>query len=413
MQITIHRGTHQIGGSVIELSHDGERILLDAGLPLDASTPNASRLPETLDPNGLAAILLSHAHPDHYGLIEQIPETVPVYMTDGTSKALLASSLFAGTRSLKRERQRTVRNGETLQIGPYSVTSLNVDHSAFDAVAYSIRCEDKHLLYTGDLRTHGRKPGMLQKLKSFCKEHPIDLLVTEGTRIGQECSKSTKESEVESEMRQIYTEAPGLVLNWFSPLNLDRWVSAFRALNPKRFFLHDLYTEFVHYLIKSQVPSIPLERESQRLRVYCPPNQRKKLNYKGIEGFIQRTKAHLEFDLNEAINPAERCVMLFRPSMFKQEFRDGFPKGTELIVSLWRGYTEADDFKQVEAAIESCGGRIHYVHASGHIYPEDLIKLIEEINPKQIIPVHTEHPESFLAEFPQTVLLQDGESFGF
>jgi ribonuclease J len=299
------------------------------------------------------------------------------------------------------------------QIGSFTITALPVDHSAFDAVAYSIQCEGKHLLYTGDLRAHGRKPGMLRQLKSFCKEHPVDLLVTEGTRIGQTPTPSTKETEVESQMRQIYADAPGLVLNWFSPLNLDRWVSAFRALDHGRYFLHDLYTEFVHYLIKSQVPSIPLERESQRLRVYCPPSQRKKLHYKGIEGFIQRTKTCLEFDLTEAINPAERCVMLFRPSMFKHEFRDGFPKGTELIVSLWPGYTESEDFKQVKAAIESNGGKIHNAHASGHIYPEDLTALIKEINPEKIIPVHTEHPQDFLKKFPQTILLQDGESFHF
>ena len=34
MNITIHRGTHEIGGTIIELQSDGTRILLDAGYPL-------------------------------------------------------------------------------------------------------------------------------------------------------------------------------------------------------------------------------------------------------------------------------------------------------------------------------------------------------------------------------------------
>jgi ribonuclease J len=214
-------------------------------------------------------------------------------------------------------------------------------------------------------------------------------------------------------MREIYAGAPGLVLNWFSPLNIDRWVSAFRALGERRYFVHDLYTEFTHYLIKSQVPAIPLERESQRLRVYCPPNQSNKLKYSGIQKFIERTKTELLLDLQEAIQPHEQCVMLFRPSMLKLNFNGEFPEDTELIVSLWRGYTEAEDFKQVEAAIECCGGKMHFVHASGHIYPKDLIKLIQEINPKKLIPVHTEHPKAFLEKFTQTHLLNDGERLQF
>ena len=35
--LTVHRGTRQIGGSCIEIAHpEGDRIVLDAGRPLDA-----------------------------------------------------------------------------------------------------------------------------------------------------------------------------------------------------------------------------------------------------------------------------------------------------------------------------------------------------------------------------------------
>ena len=34
MHIIIHRGTHTIGGSCIEIASDGHRIILDLGLPL-------------------------------------------------------------------------------------------------------------------------------------------------------------------------------------------------------------------------------------------------------------------------------------------------------------------------------------------------------------------------------------------
>ncbi len=34
MRITIHRGTHEIGGNCIEVTTDNSRIILDVGMPL-------------------------------------------------------------------------------------------------------------------------------------------------------------------------------------------------------------------------------------------------------------------------------------------------------------------------------------------------------------------------------------------
>ena len=36
MKVCIHRGTHQIGGTCVEIESQGKRIVLDVGLPLDA-----------------------------------------------------------------------------------------------------------------------------------------------------------------------------------------------------------------------------------------------------------------------------------------------------------------------------------------------------------------------------------------
>jgi ribonuclease J len=235
-------------------------------------------------------------------------------------------------------------------------------------------------------------------------------MVTEGTRISDPSKDSLSEADVESKFRDIYTNADGLVLNWFSPLNVDRWVSAYRALGKNRCFVHDLYTEFLHYLIKRQIPSIPLEQEAKNLRVFCPPNQVKRLEYKGIRKFVEKTRLEIEFDLTPAIHPPKERAMLFRPSMLNSVFHGAFSGNTELIVSLWPGYTRNEIFETVEKAIHHCGGKVHYVHASGHIYAKDLIGLIQDINPKKLIPVHTEHPESFLDEFPQAHLAHDGEA---
>ena len=35
MKLVIHRGTHEVGGTCIELTHEDTTILLDVDLPLD------------------------------------------------------------------------------------------------------------------------------------------------------------------------------------------------------------------------------------------------------------------------------------------------------------------------------------------------------------------------------------------
>ena len=41
MRLKIHRGSHEIGGSCVELEAQGQSILLDLGLPLDAADDQA------------------------------------------------------------------------------------------------------------------------------------------------------------------------------------------------------------------------------------------------------------------------------------------------------------------------------------------------------------------------------------
>ena len=50
LTLTVHRGTRQIGGSCIEIAHpDGDRLILDAGRPLDAPEGATGLLPTSLD----------------------------------------------------------------------------------------------------------------------------------------------------------------------------------------------------------------------------------------------------------------------------------------------------------------------------------------------------------------------------
>ena len=200
MKLIIHRGSKQIGGSCIEVSTAKTRVILDVGAPLEYPAQLLQRsqsqrkrpadlpaVPGLFDDGAkVDGVLLSHAHGDHTGMLEWVNADTPIYLSKGTSKMLLASSIFAGQAKLDRKRQRILDPNTPKQIGDITVTALPVDHSAFDSMALLIEADGKRLLYSGDLRMHGRKPGMAREIFRIAKEKPIDLLLMEGTNL-REC----------------------------------------------------------------------------------------------------------------------------------------------------------------------------------------------------------------------------------
>jgi len=98
VRVRIHRGTREIGGTCIELESAGSRILLDLGLPLDAADLASTPLPDVEGLReggaGLLAIVLSHGHRDHWGLIPKVNPEIPLVMGKATESIIRAAADF-------------------------------------------------------------------------------------------------------------------------------------------------------------------------------------------------------------------------------------------------------------------------------------------------------------------------------
>ena len=208
MRLAIHRGTHEIGGSCVELRSDSgkTRIVIDVGMPLVSSSgtpfewrhyedlPQEQLLGQNILPavDGLyshqepsvAAVILSHAHQDHYGFFRFIHPDIPLYMSVGTKSLVEVSNLFLAT-DVKLDQARTFEMWQPFRVGEFTIVPYLMDHSAPDAAAFLVEADRQRLFYTGDFRGHGRKRMLLEKLL----ENPIfsiDCLVMEGSMIGRE-----------------------------------------------------------------------------------------------------------------------------------------------------------------------------------------------------------------------------------
>ncbi len=374
-------------------------------MPLDNSAP-----PELPPIEGVSlpgrlpdAVLLSHAHGDHSGLIHRVPEEVPVWLSRSTSKMLMAGEIFCRQHALPRKRQRVLRLGNPETIGDFTVTALPVDHSIFGAVAFLIEAGGRRVLYSGDLRMHGRRPDMTRRLIEAVTAAPLDLLLIEGTHLSRSRDAvATTEPEVEDQLFSLIHGSPSLVLALLSPQHLDRLVGFYNAtLQAGRTFVIDFYAAFVMHLLHTEI-GVPDPACASGLRIYFPESQHKAPK-------VENRLIHRQIDLSDVLVHPQRYVLLSRPTMLGRDLGGVVPRGTRGIYSMWRGYLERDDWQKAQRTITTAGGDLIGCHTSGHATVPDLVKLIRDLNPRRIVPIHTERPEALKELVPGVEVTNDGE----
>lgn len=411
MRARIHRGAHEIGGTCIELEASGQRLVLDVGLPLSLSNPDDATLPTVAGLSGrdgsLRGIVLSHAHPDHYGLINRIGPDVAIYAGRATAQILREAAFFTRAGADLRVAGE-LDNLRPLRLGPFTVTPYLVDHSAFDAYAVLVEAAGRRLFYSGDLRVHGRKQRLMERLLRSAPTG-VHVLILEGTTLGRPASSHSRlsEREVEDAARRAFIETEGLALCFFSPQNVDRLVSIFRAAKRAgRTLVYDLYAASVARAT-GRPKTIP-QPEWPEVRVYLPRTQRRKVI---TTGQFERVDAvrHARIYTEELAGEPGRFAMLFRSSMGPELAQSGCLEGARAIWSQWAGYLDEPAGEQTKKWLADQDIPLSVIHASGHANIDDLRRVAEAFPDARLVPIHTAHPERFATVFGCAEIHADGE----
>lgn len=430
MILTIHRGSKQIGGSCVELrSVHGERILLDVGMPL--TQPDGSDWPrgtmtrpiEELrregvlpDIDGLyagstpevSALILSHAHMDHYGLANHVHPDIPVYGSLGTVKMLQASKLFIPDAAMPKNLLELPATG-TVSIASFAVRGIPVDHAAPDSRALLVEADGQRLLYSGDLRAHGRQRHLFDELPEAAG--PIDVLILEGTTVGQPQGSHGFAAEVDVELRlsELLRHDGGLVVVIASGQNIDRAISVYRAACAAgRELVIDSYQAYVLMTLKDIYPKAP-QYDSQSVRVKFISNHVAKLKDAGLWDLACRMSRAGKVTSDQLAANPKGFVYLARSSgatvaLLRYLARTMRPT---VVWSQWSGYL--DKGGPVPSFCAEHGIEPIVIHSGGHAHPKDLADLASRLHPRAVVPIHTEAASQFTTLISNVRVVADGE----
>ena len=412
MKIIIHRGTQEIGGTCIELIADnGARIILDVGMqleePSDASVDPAvaglfaadvTRLPD--------AVLISHPHLDHYGLLDKIKESAAVYAGAATWKLMDSTRRVFGKPNYSVCR-RCFTHAVPFVISSFRITPYLMDHSAFDSYAFVIEADGKTLIYSGDFREHGRKGRLLDMFLAKAPKQADVLLMegtclTEGLYVRKICSEQTLETRI------VESVIPGKPYFFYSSSqNIDRLVNFYRtALRTDRELVIDAYTANIleDLAVGNKLPK-PSVYDKIRVHFYGRSTDRLIVN-------DDRTPLnkfrHKKIQITEIAQRLGELVLQMRPGLIPLLSKHCQIDGGVLAYSLWSGYKNNSDSQRLMKWSTDRNIVVQDLHTSGHADRVTLMKMAQALKPKMIIPIHTLAPGEY-GEFGNVRLVGDGE----
>jgi len=446
--LTIYRGTHQIGGCCTEISAGGRRVLLDLGANLPGSDETApikdeDLIARVLDGRPADAVLFTHYHGDHCALYQKIaartPE-LPMYIGPLARQILMVVTAYIDRGASEKgfpivKGMHTYRPGQPLRPAPgIAVWPLYVDHSALDAYMFYIEAGGKRILFTGDFRDHGIQGKQLWRmLNAFVVPKGVDILVTEGTMLGRE-QVSREEGTVltEQELGQraavlFRKHKYNFVL--VSSTNLDSIMEFYHNTPAELPFVCDFYQARLIITAmegmqrrKGIFPDYQASPAHPAIRVLDPAHRK----WEDVRGRGLRLRYPIDLQpITEEEMARDGFVLLARKNSQRgeyvsqfEELRDRFLKQDgQIIYSMWDGYLQKDHDYADQNLIDYIGDCLPvHLHTSGHAYVETIAKLIETVQSRVIVPMHTEKAEAFqsipaLAPYANRVrILWDGKT---
>ncbi len=429
------------------------------------------------------AVLLTHAHLDHSAYISFLDPAIPVYtglVTAVVAKAsqdsapsdierevcyatlrepkqgLLTATNFkkvpykqrpfrvvdrpvpdalkpfwgqgGSTRAMEPQELRGAEGGPTpnpFRVGELNIKWFPVDHSVPGAGAFAIETAEGWVVYTGDIRLHGRGRGQTELFRDECAKLRPLVLISEGTHPGT--TQPVAEEEVHERARAAVRAERGLVLADFGPRNVERLLTFLEiARETGRRLAVTAKDAFLLEAMAAADPATPNPLTPNPLTddAFVIYGEARLSRETWERVLLERYGDKVRVARDVAADP-DAYILCF--SFFDLgELVDIRPAGGTYIYSSSEAYSEemAIDLARLRNwvghfGLTMAGDPDHErgFHASGHIHGPGLEGLIKAIAPRYLIPVHTESRDFFVRDgergWPEVVWPEAGKTYEF
>jgi ribonuclease J len=219
---------------------------------------------------------------------------------------------------------------------------------------------------------------------------------------------------VEQEVDRIISGAKGTVFTYFPLTNVDRFMTIYKAaVKNNRTLVIDFYLAYYLKNIRPKLPIIPDLMTDANIRVYFPPKKSCTFCPEDYREKDDRLLLPKMVNYHDIQNNPSKYVMHMNLTRLS-ELVHIKPKGADFIYSSSEHFYEGDENEEQrgvwEKWMEHFGITFHKAHCSGHASKGDIAKIIEQINPEIVIPVHTDVPDEFRKLHGNVISPKKGET---
>ncbi|MDP3062205.1 MAG: MBL fold metallo-hydrolase RNA specificity domain-containing protein [Chloroflexota bacterium] len=285
-------------------------------------------------------------------------------------------------------------------IGGLPLRWFPVDHSVLGACAYAVETSAGWLGYTGDLRFHGAHHSDTEVFVQRLASLKPAVMVCEGTNV--EHGAGVTEAEVSENCLRAVRAANGrLVIADFAPRNMERLAAFLEIAKATGRRLVALAKDAYILEHLAQVgPGAPSLEASPEIAIYQDPKDAPG----HWEQELRARHAGRMVDAQDVRREPGAYILCFSYWDLKNLI-DIEPHGAHYIYSTSEAHSEEQkiDLERLRRWIAHF--QMTFVgdpdvergfHASGHASGDELLAMIRAVQPRILVPVHTQQPERFV-----------------
>lgn len=383
LRITPLGGLGEVGRNMTVYEFDGKLLVVDCGVlfpeehqpGVDLILPDITKIKDRL--NDIVGVVLTHGHEDHIG-------GVPYLLKQREDIPLIGSKLTLALVAAKLKEHRItpilreVTEDERIQVAPFDLEFIAVNHSIPDSLAVAIRTPAGLVIGTGDFKMDQLPlDGRITDLRAFARlgEEGVDLFMTDSTN-AEVPGFTPLEKDIGPVIEQVMSKTQGkvVVASFSSHVHRVQQVLDAAVANGRRVVL----------LGRSMVRNMKIAAD---------------LGYLDVpEGVLVDLKKSNDIPDHRIVymstgSQGEPMAVLSRMANREHQIEVGENDTVILASSLIPG-NENSVYRVINGLMRLGAHVVHKgnakVHVSGHAAAGELMYCYNIVRPKNVMPIHGE-----------------------